>query len=187
MLKTGTTPELVLRRALWAQGLRFRVKNHLPGTPDLFFAGLVLPSSSMGVSGTGVRTTGRSRPPTARTGCPSSGGTRTATSAQHRCFGTKVGLSFGSGSTRSPATWTPWFSLCAKPSSAIPAASATRSSACPADDDRAFPNPNADGPPDAAVRSDVSVPRTAWLTPSRAPRRPACDGTRDESCMGTAG
>lgn len=42
----------------------------------------------------------------------------------------------------------------------------------------------------AAMRDDapiVSVPRTAWLTPSRAPRRPACDGTRDESCMGTAG
>lgn len=32
-----TGPELRLRRALWKRGWRFRVKNHLPGRPDLIF------------------------------------------------------------------------------------------------------------------------------------------------------
>lgn len=35
----GTAPELVLRRTLWAAGLRYRLnsKPRLPGTPDLLF------------------------------------------------------------------------------------------------------------------------------------------------------
>lgn len=37
--KTATTPEMILRRTLWARGFRFRVKSRLPGTPDLFFGG----------------------------------------------------------------------------------------------------------------------------------------------------
>lgn len=32
-----TGPETVLRRALWAEGLRYRVRLALPGTPDLVF------------------------------------------------------------------------------------------------------------------------------------------------------
>lgn len=37
----GTTPELSLRHALWAAGLRYRlkVKDNLPGSPDLLFPG----------------------------------------------------------------------------------------------------------------------------------------------------
>lgn len=32
-----TKPELILRKALWANGLRYRLKNKLPGRPDIFF------------------------------------------------------------------------------------------------------------------------------------------------------
>ena len=32
-----TEPELILRKALWANGLRYRLKNKLPGRPDIFF------------------------------------------------------------------------------------------------------------------------------------------------------
>jgi DNA mismatch endonuclease (patch repair protein) len=32
-----TGPEIVLRRALWALGLRYRLANPLPGKPDLVF------------------------------------------------------------------------------------------------------------------------------------------------------
>lgn len=35
----NTTPELALRRALWAAGLRYRLHRDLPGTPDLSFVG----------------------------------------------------------------------------------------------------------------------------------------------------
>lgn len=34
-----TKPELVLRRALWAQGLRYRLNYKLPGRPDIVFIG----------------------------------------------------------------------------------------------------------------------------------------------------
>jgi len=34
-----TGPELVLRRALWARGLRYRLENKLPGRPDIVFRG----------------------------------------------------------------------------------------------------------------------------------------------------
>ena len=38
--KTGTAPELILRRALWAAGLRYRkTARGLPGKPDLVFPG----------------------------------------------------------------------------------------------------------------------------------------------------
>lgn len=33
----NTAPELALRRALWAQGKRYRLHADLPGTPDLVF------------------------------------------------------------------------------------------------------------------------------------------------------
>jgi len=35
-----TKPELALRKALWSLGYRYRVKNRLPGKPDLFFPSL---------------------------------------------------------------------------------------------------------------------------------------------------
>ncbi|MFX1735383.1 very short patch repair endonuclease [Paraburkholderia sp. A1RI_3L] len=37
----GTAPELVLRQALWAEGLRYRLRlsRRLPGSPDIIFAG----------------------------------------------------------------------------------------------------------------------------------------------------
>ena len=35
--KKNTKPELLLRRALWSQGLRYRVHTPLPGTPDVVF------------------------------------------------------------------------------------------------------------------------------------------------------
>ncbi|MEM7582864.1 MAG: very short patch repair endonuclease [Acidobacteriota bacterium] len=36
--KTDTKAELILRRALWARGLRYRVHGHdLPGKPDIVF------------------------------------------------------------------------------------------------------------------------------------------------------
>lgn len=36
----NTKPELLLRRALWKEGLRYRLHySHLPGKPDLVFAG----------------------------------------------------------------------------------------------------------------------------------------------------
>jgi DNA mismatch endonuclease (patch repair protein) len=38
--KRDTKPELLLRRALWAQGLRYRVDvSDLPGRPDVVFSG----------------------------------------------------------------------------------------------------------------------------------------------------
>jgi len=33
-----TKPEIMLRRALWAKGLRYRVKSKLPGKPDIVFS-----------------------------------------------------------------------------------------------------------------------------------------------------
>ncbi|MEC9363075.1 MAG: very short patch repair endonuclease [Pseudomonadota bacterium] len=33
-----TGPELTLRRAVWAEGLRYRVRNRLKGRPDIVFA-----------------------------------------------------------------------------------------------------------------------------------------------------
>jgi len=33
----GTTPEIRLRKALWIAGLRYRLKNRLPGKPDIIF------------------------------------------------------------------------------------------------------------------------------------------------------
>ena len=35
-----TRPELKLRKALWAMGLRYRLKSRLPGNPDLVFPSL---------------------------------------------------------------------------------------------------------------------------------------------------
>lgn len=35
----GTKPELVLRKALWKAGCRYRLKNRLPGKPDIVFPG----------------------------------------------------------------------------------------------------------------------------------------------------
>lgn len=32
-----TRPELILRQALWARGYRFRLRQKLPGSPDLVF------------------------------------------------------------------------------------------------------------------------------------------------------
>lgn len=32
-------PELVLRKALWRSGIRYRLRNTLPGRPDLVFLG----------------------------------------------------------------------------------------------------------------------------------------------------
>jgi DNA mismatch endonuclease (patch repair protein) len=39
--RSGTEPELVLRQALWAGGLRYRLKSkvRLPGKPDILFPG----------------------------------------------------------------------------------------------------------------------------------------------------
>ena len=34
-----TEPEMVLRKALWKSGLRYRLRPGLPGTPDLAFVG----------------------------------------------------------------------------------------------------------------------------------------------------
>lgn len=34
-----TKPETVLRSTLWRHGLRYRVKNKLPGRPDIVFSG----------------------------------------------------------------------------------------------------------------------------------------------------
>lgn len=39
-----TTPEMRLRKALWIAGLRYRLKNKLPGKPDIVF-----PSSKVAV------------------------------------------------------------------------------------------------------------------------------------------
>ena len=40
----GTDPEISLRRALWAAGLRYRLKarSNLPGSPDILFPGAKL-------------------------------------------------------------------------------------------------------------------------------------------------
>ena len=32
-----TKPEILLRKALWKKGLRYRLKNKLPGRPDIIF------------------------------------------------------------------------------------------------------------------------------------------------------
>ena len=34
---TETSPEMLLRKALWTAGLRYRLKNKLPGKPDIVF------------------------------------------------------------------------------------------------------------------------------------------------------
>lgn len=34
---SNTKPELRLRKALWSHGLRYRIKNKLPGRPDIVF------------------------------------------------------------------------------------------------------------------------------------------------------
>jgi DNA mismatch endonuclease, patch repair protein len=34
----NTKPELILRKALWVKGMRYRIKNTLTGNPDLHFA-----------------------------------------------------------------------------------------------------------------------------------------------------
>ena len=34
-----TKPEIVLRKLLWAAGYRYRLKNRLPGRPDIIFPG----------------------------------------------------------------------------------------------------------------------------------------------------
>lgn len=36
---SDTGPELLLRKALWAAGLRYRLKNKLPGRPDIVYPG----------------------------------------------------------------------------------------------------------------------------------------------------
>lgn len=33
----NTKPEVILRKALWSAGLRYRIKNKLPGKPDLVY------------------------------------------------------------------------------------------------------------------------------------------------------
>lgn len=33
----NTKPEITLRKALWSKGLRYRIKNKLPGRPDIVF------------------------------------------------------------------------------------------------------------------------------------------------------
>jgi len=35
----NTKPELLLRKALWLRGLRYRLKNSLPGRPDIVYPG----------------------------------------------------------------------------------------------------------------------------------------------------
>ncbi len=35
----NTKPELIFRKALWANSLRYRLKNKLPGRPDMVFPG----------------------------------------------------------------------------------------------------------------------------------------------------
>ncbi len=34
----NTKPEVALRKALWAHGYRYRIRNRLPGRPDLVFS-----------------------------------------------------------------------------------------------------------------------------------------------------
>lgn len=34
---SDTTPEILLRKALWAEGLRYRLRNKLSGHPDIVF------------------------------------------------------------------------------------------------------------------------------------------------------
>lgn len=36
----NTKPELTLRKALWSEGLRYRINSRLPGKPDICFLGL---------------------------------------------------------------------------------------------------------------------------------------------------
>lgn len=35
----NTTPEIILRKALWHAGLRYRLQSKLPGKPDIVFPG----------------------------------------------------------------------------------------------------------------------------------------------------
>lgn len=35
----NTKPELIIRKALWSAGLRYRLRSKLPGRPDLVFPG----------------------------------------------------------------------------------------------------------------------------------------------------
>ncbi|MCW8966545.1 MAG: very short patch repair endonuclease [Candidatus Pacearchaeota archaeon] len=35
----GTKPELIIRKLLWSNGHRYRIKNKLPGRPDIVFPG----------------------------------------------------------------------------------------------------------------------------------------------------
>lgn len=35
----NTKPEILLRKSIWEMGLRYRLKNSLPGNPDFFFPG----------------------------------------------------------------------------------------------------------------------------------------------------
>lgn len=34
----NTSPEIKLRKALWANGFRYRIRNKLPGRPDIIFS-----------------------------------------------------------------------------------------------------------------------------------------------------
>ena len=34
-----TKPEVILRKALWASGHRYKIRNNLPGKPDIIFPG----------------------------------------------------------------------------------------------------------------------------------------------------
>lgn len=36
----GTKPEIVIRKTLWGLGYRYRIKNNLPGRPDIVFVSL---------------------------------------------------------------------------------------------------------------------------------------------------
>lgn len=36
----NTKPEVILRKALWSMGYRYRIKNKLPGKPDLIYPSL---------------------------------------------------------------------------------------------------------------------------------------------------
>lgn len=39
---SNTRPEIKLRKGLWSKGLRYKLKNDLPGRPDLFFPAIKL-------------------------------------------------------------------------------------------------------------------------------------------------
>ena len=50
-----TDIELILRKSLWREGLRYRVSNKLPGRPDIVFLGRKLQCFVMAVFGMDVR------------------------------------------------------------------------------------------------------------------------------------